>query len=56
MIVLHYLEEVSNGEADLDPDEDTIKLFDEDYYSDEDEVEDLNFCFHIIKPLSSYGL
>ena len=41
MIVLHYLEEVSNGEADLDPDEDTIKLSDEDYYSDEDEVEDL---------------
>ena len=41
MIVLHYLEEISNSEADLDPEEDKIKLSDEDYYSDEDEVEDL---------------
>ena len=41
MIVMHYLEEVYNSRADQDPDEDTIKLSDEDYYSDEDEVEDL---------------
>ena len=41
LIVLHRLEEISNSEANLDPEEDTIRLSDEDYYSDEDELENL---------------
>ena len=32
---------MSNSKANLDPEEDTIRLADEDYYSDEDELDNL---------------
>ena len=41
LMVLHRLEEKSNSEANLDPEEDTIRPTDEDYYSDEDELDDM---------------
>ena len=41
MLVLHYSEEVSKSERDIDPEIEKIKLSDEDYYSDEDELDDM---------------
>ena len=41
MIVLHSLEEISNIEANLDPEDNNIRPSDEDYYSDEDELDNL---------------
>ena len=38
---MHRLEETSNSDTNLDPEEDTIRPTDEDYYSDEDELEDM---------------
>ena len=52
LIVLHSLEEISNIEANLDPEDNNIRPSDEDYYSDEDELDNLENESEVILEVS----